>query len=217
MRSRIVKHVESDWPRSVEEWYLRHCEFEKKKHFFDVGHAWNGEPPELQFPEPASAIRLAVDCNMPSILPATYYRLAISDVGRTWGSGEGPTRTQLSARWDLLERDEWKRWAVGKSELFRRCRFFEVYVPRAPQCEVKDECRNARHDAYEAASRRRNMGSALRPDLLWTIFECLEDDIESTEICWYCQNALKQRLRDLLERTWNDLPEIFGLLPPTAP
>ncbi|EKM60343.1 uncharacterized protein PHACADRAFT_23719 [Phanerochaete carnosa HHB-10118-sp] len=39
-------------------------------------------------PEPASAIRFAREFNVPSILPAAFYTLALTDVQRNWDSAD---------------------------------------------------------------------------------------------------------------------------------
>lgn len=213
--TRIVKHIEADWPKTLEEWYLQRCEFEKKIHFCDVQEGgWPGEPWEHQFPEPAAAIRIATDCNIPSILPAAYYRLAISEIERTWGVYEDDQETkqkQLSARWDLLEREDWKRWARGKHELFEMHKELEdVCFDQADDCEDETECSETRIALYQAHTQYETATFYQQPDIIWEIFRYLEKT-GSTEFCQMCKRAVKDRLQKFLDAAWKKLPDIFRL------
>lgn len=63
-------------------------------------------------PEPASAIRLAHDYNIPDILPAAYYMLATISVENDWdeaSSNKPKDRLRRSARWALLDGADMRR------------------------------------------------------------------------------------------------------------
>ncbi|KIJ53536.1 hypothetical protein M422DRAFT_111693, partial [Sphaerobolus stellatus SS14] len=65
LRKRIISHLEKDWPSTLEQWdkneednLLKEDEFYKR------------------YPDPASCIRLARMCDVPSLLLAAYYDLS---------------------------------------------------------------------------------------------------------------------------------------------
>ena len=74
------------------------------------------------FPEPASAIRLARDYDIPAILPAAFYILATSDPDAPWPDrgvfrGKKLLRTSVPANWALLEDGDRLRLFRGRDRL----------------------------------------------------------------------------------------------------
>ena len=81
-RSRIVRHFEADWPRTLAEWDRLEAEIDymMEEHQDDKNEDYYGRVDGLfldqRLPEPAAAIRLALEFGIPSILPAAFYTLA---------------------------------------------------------------------------------------------------------------------------------------------
>ncbi|TFK47456.1 hypothetical protein OE88DRAFT_1811253 [Heliocybe sulcata] len=79
IRERIVSRLEEDWPRTLNEWDALEAEIEEMQKDLHDSHdcdAYNHNCDLTNFlPEPVSAINLAVDCDVPSILPAAFYQL----------------------------------------------------------------------------------------------------------------------------------------------
>ncbi|KIP05782.1 hypothetical protein PHLGIDRAFT_44007, partial [Phlebiopsis gigantea 11061_1 CR5-6] len=123
VRSRIVQCLEEDWPTTPLAW-LRLCHDEKLYNdgFTRYHTLGSGEYAEDKFPEPASAIRLARDFDIPSILPAAYLKLLYADPTLDWDAirkePETPCgRMVRSARWRLLDQTDLLRLAQGRSRL----------------------------------------------------------------------------------------------------
>jgi len=75
---RIVEHFEADWPQTLWQWERLQAEIRA------MGKDWSEEHPggvvsvhmDDVLPEPASVIRLARDCDIPSVLPRAAYHLS---------------------------------------------------------------------------------------------------------------------------------------------
>jgi hypothetical protein len=103
LRERIVKHVEADWPQTLEEWdHLQE----------DIAQFKNDHPGaedvHEHFPEPVSAIRLARECDIPSILRPAFYHLSTVPPSNHWDA----QRSELDrdywqrARWNLMQHED---------------------------------------------------------------------------------------------------------------
>lgn len=212
IRRRIVEFVKEDWPQDLEEWHLFRAQFDSRLNFSHV--AMQGEfsnAAEDYFPEPASALRLAIDFGITSILPAAYYRLAISSVQLQRGEdfdGQG----QMSARWDLLERTDWLRLTRGKELLFIAAEDLHAKLSQwvhVSQCKHQ-KCTNAADDPEHVFGWMLDAEFARKPDLLAKIFESLEGVMETT-LCMGCSYQVEEELRKVLADTWDNLPDIFDL------
>lgn len=142
VRDRVVRHIEADWPRSPAEWFAKH---NMRKACFEAAKFLSqGVPAENMFPEPASVIRLAQDYDIPSVLPAAYLELVSISRRNDWdklrkknddSSDESesedederehrnvrPSPQKRSARWRLLDDEDFARLRRGKQELKARC------------------------------------------------------------------------------------------------
>ncbi|KIP07184.1 hypothetical protein PHLGIDRAFT_429124 [Phlebiopsis gigantea 11061_1 CR5-6] len=119
----ITNHLEQQWPLTEESVrrFLRSRE-EDEESCFDE---WRADPSTKHiwkmYPEPASAIRLAVDFDIPSILPAAFYMLATMTPDQKWPKSEKEEMRMLKAdrlaRWDLLHERERLTYYESKYKL----------------------------------------------------------------------------------------------------
>ena len=78
LQDQIVMHIKAEWPLSLWEWVRLEAEI------CTIGDTWHeehGYAPYCAYLgdhllEPASTIRLARECNIPTILPAAFYHLS---------------------------------------------------------------------------------------------------------------------------------------------
>ena len=119
-----------DWPTTLDEWLVLEDELEKAARE-ELGLHSLGM--DNRFPEPASAIRIALDYNIPSILPAAFYTLSRIRAKEDWlrrrksnwryrnvdvDNDSVFNRSGLrTARWDLLEKDALYCLLLGKGLL----------------------------------------------------------------------------------------------------
>lgn len=209
VRNRIVERTEALWPQGLRLWYLERCAFEKTTVFQHIIDPWDDDPAESSFAEPVSTIRFATEFKMPQVLPMAYYRLAVSVPGLQWGQHRD--NTAMAARWDLLQREDWGRYTKGKATLIRRYdELYEVYHESAQgECRDLDDCRAARAKVRKMLQDKFDAQYAQQPDILWRIFQTLENRDYHGIFCSECGYRVREGLRDLLIDIWRDLPRIF--------
>ncbi|KAG2070568.1 hypothetical protein BDR04DRAFT_1018505 [Suillus decipiens] len=82
LQDQIIRHIEVDWPQSLWQWDMLEAEI------LLMEETWYDEymnaPIDDYLPEPPSAIWLARKCNIPSILPATFYHLSCLSIEDSW-------------------------------------------------------------------------------------------------------------------------------------
>lgn len=117
IRNTIIERLESDWPQSLFEWDLLEKRIKSVRDMYDA-LKWR-TPPEADssnsegevfiirhhFPEPCSAIRLAKQYDIPSILPSAFYRLACIYLNNDW---HRPKTDEEQRRWrkEFLHRSD---------------------------------------------------------------------------------------------------------------
>ncbi|EIM82193.1 uncharacterized protein STEHIDRAFT_23738, partial [Stereum hirsutum FP-91666 SS1] len=126
IRRIIIERLESDWPQSLADWRRLEAEIEVMG---SDGWAHVEDPDTMvhlhldrRLPEPASAIRLAQEYNIPSILPAAYYQLSRLTVEYDTESVEQDAEAfvmthgivQRTAQWSLLEGRDFMRVLRGQ-------------------------------------------------------------------------------------------------------
>lgn len=212
IRSLIVKHLEADWPTDLLGWYKLKAELKSQHDFRHGCDDGNGIPAERHFPEPASAIRLAIDFDIPSILPAAFYRLAISDVSISWPElGPDSDEGQLSARWDLLHGSDWRCLVRGKKRLLEIFRDdIDTFIDLSDECRQLEKCSKAETEVSTICGRRCDTLFALQPDVLAELWRLI-DGVDLVRFCYRCSNHIRSGLRELSDETWTDLPKTFEL------
>ncbi|KAJ7682566.1 hypothetical protein DFH06DRAFT_1314768 [Mycena polygramma] len=114
LRDRIVAQLQADWPNTLTEWDRLETEVESllDEHESKDDETVDGLYLDERLPEPAAAIRLAMDCNVPRILPAALYHLSRLKTDDDWLEYRKDRTTLLqtsrTARWDLLEAADYK-------------------------------------------------------------------------------------------------------------
>lgn len=78
VRALIVKHVEADWPQTLEEWDAHQAEKGSAAQAYvdSKDKKFRGKYFDDAYPEPVAAIRFALEFDIPRILPAAWYQLA---------------------------------------------------------------------------------------------------------------------------------------------
>ena len=210
--TRIIRRIEAGWPTSFEQHYIARKTFHNKLEYLDtVPDRW--ERVEYQFPEPASAIRLATEHRILRILPAAFYRLAINDVSVGWEDEKVLDMGAMSARWGLLEKEDWMRYNRGKIVLIS-C--FDELLPNcegsglADNCKQRDICAAALEEPSARLRDMRTVSFAQRPDVLGCAI-ALREDLGKMSFCHCCTRELRTIFTDFLETVCFDLPDIFAL------
>ncbi len=203
VRQAVVKHLESDWPTDLPGWHSYHAD--KVKHIESICHNIH---PNSAFSEPTSAIRVAMDHNIPSILPAAFYSLAQIDATDPWPSKQSPS---IAARWDMLDSAD-LRFIRGKQALmFMMDMFTNIFSIsgnrkcRAPRCASElDELKELYWTVHPDDLRF--------PDPLQRLNDYLTDlDDYGPLLCARCLGTVRSNALSQMETIRRRLPEIFRL------
>ncbi|KDQ58283.1 hypothetical protein JAAARDRAFT_262371 [Jaapia argillacea MUCL 33604] len=218
LRTHIVQRIEEDWPQSLAEWEAAETEFHRIFNEFmatgpdDPEGAWLEE----MFPEPASAIRLARDYDIPNILPAAFYAMSRLSPEEDWDASRAVDRDRLlivgerSARWSLLHNQDLLALIrgnklIGSAVARMHTRIFET-VDEA-DCHGGPLC---------IAARKRFCGlfeSAGHQDPLYELRGFYSgEQFGLRDVCESCRSQLLSEAQVRKQAIWDLLPDYFGLL-----
>lgn len=227
IRSRIVKAIEAQWPRTLQQWLVFQAGVKVRKEYWVAQHSdAHGclratTNPKSALPEPVSAINLATEFDIPAILPAAFYRLAITDL-QLDASGTFPwlKPSDFIASWSSLGQQNWSRLANGKEELIRQHQevadaYEEPYYNSQWCPRNSDECQELAKKLKLKYDDAFNVRFVCKPDILGLIVDVLNSEEAASgewDFCHSCKPLFKASLRDFMEKIWNALPVIFGLI-----
>ena len=210
----LVRHVSDDWPTTLTEWILRRAQvaqFEKLEGcssdlFEDI---WTND----LFPEPAAAIRLAIDFNIPSILPCAFYTLAGIKPENDWdmyhdkGGNDNPIYDmECTARWLVLDRDSLYFTILGRDKLQRRQYEFHL-AGHCSSCTSIEKCSKILtgfDKTYHEELRRLKT-----PIPLQTLLDAIPR-VAELELCLGCHFWATRQIDKEMQSIWKDLPQIFS-------
>ncbi|TFY73546.1 hypothetical protein EWM64_g10468 [Hericium alpestre] len=124
LRQLIIERLEADWPQTLDKW----DELEDAIASRREAYKWRPHTPCVDdlFPEPASAMRLACDFNIPQILPPIFYHLLRIPIANDWAlfhkddpraTAEALLGGERTANWDLLRKRELLLMLPSRQEL----------------------------------------------------------------------------------------------------
>ena len=230
LRERLVRHIEADWPQSPMEWIalykIKKAYAEKNKYHLELNM---NTPMENKFPEPASAIRLARECNIPSILPAAFLDLVGIEYSHNWDvmreEDDHLPFDMRSARWHLLSRDDIDRLENGKAELLARCCIVRATVFDVPRsmcngtvldcaAELKFRLENPHSDPDDLFRTWRFPEENPNPML---ILQEIDEDVEGFDLCRFCRERVHHNIARAMQECWAELPIAFNLSDDASP
>jgi hypothetical protein len=164
--------------------------------------------PDELFPEPASAIRLARERNIPTILPAAFYHLSRLSIENDWGRADMQSegvKNGCAAEWSLLTADDLRCLLTGQAKL-----------SRAPR-----EILNFRHDGEECpevcfAEKRQELLMEIQEaciksqDVLRVTRHYIEKKSYKDGICHLCTSRIRHDLATFRCMLLTLLPDFFS-------
>lgn len=199
-------------------------------HAHSDGRLVEGKPFVERVPEPAAAIRIARDFDIPSVLPFAYYTLACIPFGFDWDDYHNPLRSwslsvqQLSlARWHMLDVVDMGRVVRGREELMQS---MAADITWATGDTVEDALASVDEDCNGIVSPCSDKAKAIQEQWkqslsadLWTarcpspldVLQRLYKEHSQWHLCEECTGALKRCIRSRQRVTWNRLGYIFGV------
>ena len=164
--------------------------------------------PEALFPEPASAIRLARECNIPTILPAAFYHLSRLSTDNDWGEVLGRSEvveTDCVAQWSLLTADDLRCLLKGQAKLRQAPReifHFAFHRQEWPEACSPEKRQKLLRQIEEICSKSR--------DVLRITRSYIEKQNDEDGICHLCSSHIRRDLATFREALWTLLSEFFS-------
>lgn len=222
LRDRIIGHVEVDWPQSLWQWDMLEAEILAMEETWYMYDEYKNGPIDDFLPEPASAIRLARECNIPSILPAAFYhlsRLSIEDNRRNPRTSSVHLEPEVpyqhsfygnrTADWTILSSQDYMCLLRGKAKL----------ASAADRLFSASHVDNDRHsDNVCALLQGLTLLADIRetcrrsPDILNTLRRFLGRAEFKNQVCSACKLYIQTELRRLRHSIWVEIPEYFDLM-----
>ncbi|KAI0756246.1 hypothetical protein C8Q80DRAFT_1243988 [Daedaleopsis nitida] len=219
LRHRIVSSLEADWPQTLAQWDARRAEavLLRSEHSLQLSGRVNGLYLDDRLPEPASAIRVASDYAVPSILPAAFYTLALLSTDADWDAARaspGGASRHLrfgarTARWRLLDKRDLMRLVHGQKLLAAHTRAIgtDVFGARC-QRGVKG-CTKARADCWKYF--QENAPNSM-DDPLDILHDCMRlDTLFDVLPCAACTSEIVVLAEKKRRELWRCLPAVFNL------
>ncbi|TFY59413.1 hypothetical protein EVG20_g7800 [Dentipellis fragilis] len=229
LRSHIVAQFVSDWPVAIRQWDKLESEIQAREKAGDSDIFYDVDDPNIddQYPEPASAIRLARDFNIPEILAPAFYHLSRINIEHDWDASRGvdlhgkPTRVsnhfRRTARWDLLEKEDYVSVLRGRyrlkdaavkalsfSRVGSRSEAEKEGYPCSPKCDV---------EKFSGFWRDLHDDLAASNDMLGILRLHVEETLRTYDglICIYCYLHAATHIRRCRMTLWKNLGKYFEL------
>ncbi|KAI0074307.1 hypothetical protein K474DRAFT_73371 [Panus rudis PR-1116 ss-1] len=220
LRARIVENLEADWPQTLAQWDARRTEaiMMRSEHAQQQNGKVNGLYLDDRLPEPASAIRIASDYNIPSILPAAFYELSLLSTDADWdkyrstpahAGGKHLRFGARTARWNLLDKRDLMRLVHGQKLLaaYTRAIGTDIFGTRCPR--IAKGCSNARADCWKYFQQNAPVSM---DDPLDVLHDCMQLESLFTELpCPSCLSDIKASAEKKRRELWTSLPSFFNL------
>ncbi|KDQ58242.1 hypothetical protein JAAARDRAFT_57970 [Jaapia argillacea MUCL 33604] len=217
LRKIIVRQLEADWPQTLADWdrlekEVRFVHYEE--HGKDSAGQVDGLYLDDRFPEPASAIRLAQECDVPNILPAAFYHLSRIDLDADWdryrSEGDKIRKEEYhralgygcqTARWGLLKPEDLMKLCRVRDQVREQAYLSHTGAWDRLECCV-EECWQARTKyAWEAKEEM-----FLSKDPLMDLRKyCREEVLVKLKLCRGCSQAVKDILTHRRSKVWERL------------
>ncbi|TBU54921.1 hypothetical protein BD310DRAFT_951150 [Dichomitus squalens] len=216
LRRRITASLEADWPQTLAQWDARRAEavILRSEHSLQLTGKVDGLYLDDRLPEPASAIRIASDYGIPSILPAAFYTLALLSTDADWDECRANPGKHLrfgarTARWRLLDKRDLMRLVHGQKLLAAHTRAIgtDIFGLRC-QRGVKG-CTKARGDCWKYF--QENAPNSM-DDPLDILHDCMRLDTLFSELpCAACTADIIVMAEKKRRELWRSLPAVFNL------
>ncbi|KAA1475924.1 hypothetical protein DENSPDRAFT_806439 [Dentipellis sp. KUC8613] len=225
LRNLIVERLEADWPQTLGKW--DHAEEAARQAVLPVDLDKDAYPDDLH-PEPASAIRLARDFDIPTILGPAFYHLSRIDISQDWDKYRAldvngrqkraclprDAHRVRTTRWNLLEKEDYISLLRGRY-LLREAVENAIDMLRVPSA-IQDEPHLCSADCnarmYSKALTIRRLELLASNDILR---EHRQDDNEEwlnkcwNTLCPRCRSSIVMILDRCRQNVWDELFSFF--------
>ncbi|GJE88198.1 BTB/POZ domain-containing protein [Phanerochaete sordida] len=212
----LMPVLERDWPRGYDEWLLG-------KRGFQLRYGGTLTIPRENYPDPAAAIRLAMDIRLRSVLPAAFYELSQISIRK-------PLNVESYDRWadaKLLSAEDMERLTVGRERIARYLAddLFDR-IDNAIRNFPQDVKHKGNHSSVVCIAdldrwwgKEHPVGGKLYFEGPLAVLQRLERNLKAedpldeslAEVCGGCRVELSCALQWEARAFWKKLPELFDL------
>jgi hypothetical protein len=210
-RQNIVGQVEQNWPLTLRQWDELGSQLRAIAQLArgDLDNQLDLEPayPGGRLPEPASAIRLARERNIPTILPAAFYHLSRLSIDDDWGETphcDQPLAAGYTAEWNLLTADDLRCLLKGQAKLRQAPRDILHFTYRTDRCP--ETCCSMKRWGLLKEIEETCIKS---PDVLRVAREYIERKTYGDGICHLCSSRIRHDLATFRHILWDMLTDYF--------
>ncbi|KAG2130314.1 uncharacterized protein EDB93DRAFT_1094950 [Suillus bovinus] len=204
LRHEVVQQLEADWPTSLARWDRLEGEIAGL-----IDSDGDSMCPEDPLPDPASAIQLARECQVPTILPAAFYHLSRLSIRC---QPDKPSRCKpwrRTANWGLLTARDLRCLLLGREGLRQVTDSMLTTETGDVESQIHwmvDRCRGSQR--IEVMNKIREECQST-PDVLATLRG--HATAEKLLICHICHSWIRDRLKQVRHALWTKLPTLFQL------
>lgn len=222
----IRNRLESEWPRTLEELVRFQNDMTLAKDKF-ISHP---RAVHTSFPEPASAIRLATEFEIPSIFPAAYYILSTIDVDNDWDARSDTCRPgtfgSRPARFSLLRENEMLRYYQGRYRLMKErgnlCNVLDLGYPQncrgdwdedtgSTKCWTRVDAIVGELDDNFTSGIYRAVRESCLANPIFILTDTYQSRINASDFCFTCTQLIKDKIFGRLRVIRDDLSNMFNL------
>ncbi|KAI0318072.1 hypothetical protein OF83DRAFT_1171428 [Amylostereum chailletii] len=211
LRGIVVEAIRKEWPTTLKQWYMKRRELNMNGYAeFVDGQPWDADVCIVSsdvYPDAAQAIRLAVDLDIPSILPVAFYDLACTFMDYS----RDPDAPDKASMLDRLSPMELRSLVLGTAALRNEVRTAELFFRQLQGfCSGDDRacmeviitwCQTTLSSMYRSSNL-----------LEWLqLQEKHKDLMQLRGLCGLCSSRAKERLSEKVVDIWQRLPLLFGL------
>ncbi|KDQ58288.1 hypothetical protein JAAARDRAFT_177480 [Jaapia argillacea MUCL 33604] len=210
--------IESAWPKTLVEWDTLETEIDLKLDFRRYGESLDDFIDD-QYPEPASAIVLAREFDITSILPAAFYHLSRldtemddkknrGDYDDTFMSrlGEG----QRAANWGCLSSSDLLSLIRGRERIKTLYTDIPTSINRSrafSDCVNKESETACSSISWSLAKDLRDQTEGDLLNHLKTVYS--SSALEKSGMCWSCRYSLGEAVKVVRADLWEQIGPIF--------
>ncbi|EKM50913.1 uncharacterized protein PHACADRAFT_104048 [Phanerochaete carnosa HHB-10118-sp] len=198
----IKEHVRKEWPTTLAGWEIRQIELQSTA-THDI------------LPEPVSAIQFATAYDIPSILPAAFYHLAVLPTKRDWHdvperpslpAQSYPVANSHAARWFSLDDCNAVRFTKGRDAMLEYyfAHFADNMVPVTDAYGRRDTGCICKFESLQ--TEMQCAGVCQNLDCLQELKRLIERCDHAHGFCGRCVTRVRQNFAKLRADIWNRLP-----------
>jgi hypothetical protein len=200
LRSQIIKHLERDWPSTIDDWD-RVDDDTRSAALQSSDGSLDGV-----VPDPVYAILIARSCDVPQILPTAFYVLSRQPTKPS----PALSKAHIHSR-TLLDIDAMENLALGRENIARKISSYDLLDIDNWSCA--DVCGRYIWTVWGEFLQ----GMIMDKDPLWVLLSELRGLRNSSpdygvNLCVICQHKMANNIIDARLSLFNSLSDMFGLV-----